>query len=303
MNKETLGTILAITTAIFSGVAIPANKVFVVNMDPIVFTAVRSVIIGVIFLVLVQWQFRGQKKAKNKISYNWKYLAGIALIGGAIAFALYFTGLKLTTAARAAFLHKTLPLYTAVLAFLFLKEKLTKKYLTAMALMIVGTIAIYAATISPSDLWANPQLGDLLVVGAAFLWAVENVLAKKAINKGSTNFLISFSRMFFGGLILFGVVLLTGKTGVLLSLSGAQIVNILISTGLLLAYVFFYYWSLRLINVSKAAVMLLLAPVVTLFISAFVLQEPLPMLQLAGSVIILIGAYLVAGVKSEQREL
>jgi drug/metabolite transporter (DMT)-like permease len=307
MNKETLGTLLAIVTALFSGIAIPTNKVFVVNMDPIVFTAVRSIIIGVIFLVLVQWQFRAVKKQKNKqknkIIFNWKYLAGIAIIGGAIAFALYFTGLKLTTAARAAFLHKTLPLYTALLAFLFLKEKLTKKYLSAMALMIIGTVAIYSATINPSDLWSNPQLGDLLVISATILWAVENVLAKKAINRGSTNFLISFSRMFFGGLILFGVVLLTGKAGILLTLTTVQIVNILISTGLLLAYVFFYYWSLRLINVSKAAVMLLLAPVVSLVISIAVLHEPASMLQLVGSLVILIGAYLVTGIKSEQREV
>jgi drug/metabolite transporter (DMT)-like permease len=305
MNKETLGTLLAVVTAIFSGIAIPANKVFMVDMDPAVFTAVRSIIIGVIFLLLaVLWQrktkkSKSEKKKNHKI--NWKYMAAIAVIGGAIAFLLYFTGLKLTTAGRAAFLHKTLPLYVAVLAFVFLKEKLTKKYVAAMAVMILGIIAIYASSINPADLWMNPQLGDLLIISAAFLWAVENIIARKAMVEGESNFIVSFSRMFFGGLILFGVVMLTGKTDALLALNAAQLINIGISTVLLFAYVFFFYWSLRLINASKAAVMLLIAPVISLMLGMIFLHEPAPAMQIAGSLAILFGAYLIAGIKSEQR--
>jgi drug/metabolite transporter (DMT)-like permease len=304
MKKETLGTLLAIITAVFSGIAIPANKVFVVNMDPAVFTAVRSVIIGIIFLVLSLWFNKNNVKGKKKrFAASWKYLAAIAVIGGAVAFLFYFTGLKLTTAGHAAFLHKTLPLYVAVLAFIFLKERITKKYLAAMLLMVIGTIAIYSTSINPAELWLNPQFGDMLVISATFLWAIENVIARKAMVSGETNFVVSFARMFFGGLILFGVVLLTGKTGALLSLTAQQTINIGISTILLFAYVFFYYWSLRLINVSKAAVMLLLAPVVSLVLGIVFLHEPAPLTQLAGSAVILIGVYLIAGLKSEQKAI
>jgi len=305
MNKETLGTLLAIVTALLSGIAIPANKVFVVNMDPLVFTAIRAVIIGTAFLAISYWMWKkapGTKKSKF-ISADWKYFAIIAAVGGAIAFYLYFTGLKLTTSGRAAFLHKTLPLYTAVLAFAFLREKLTKKYLAAMALMVIGTCGIYFATINPTDFFANPQLGDMLVITAAFLWAVENVAARKVMKDGSNNWIVSFVRMFFGGLILFGAVIILGKAGVLTTLTAAQWTNIGISTALLFCYVLFYYWALRLINVSKAAVMLLLAPVVSLILGIVFLGEPAPAMQLAGSAVILVGAFLVVGVKSEEREI
>jgi|SRR3989338_2233523 len=297
MNKEITGTLLAIIAAVVSGVSIPANKVFVVNIDPIVFTAVRAIIIGIVFLVLSL----ATNKNKKFFSVSWKYFASIAIIGGAIAFALYFTGLKLTTAGRAAFLHKTLPLYTALLAFAFLKEKITKKYTIAIFVMFLGTIAIYSASINPTDLWSNPQLGDMLVISAAILWAVENTIVKKAMKKGETNFVVSFSRMFFGGLILFGAVILMGKTSVLMSFSMQQIINIAISTALLFAYVLFYYMSLKMINVSKATVLLLIAPVISLILGIIFLREPAPALQIAGSVIILVGAYLITGMKSEQR--
>ena len=304
MNKENLGVFLAIATAIFSGVAIPANKVFVVNMDPALFTALRAIIIGVIFLVLA-WQAskKNTAKTRKKFAVSWKYLAGIAVIGGAFAFLLFFTGLKLTTAGRAAFLHKTLPLYVAVFAFIFLKEKITKKYMYALLLMVIGTVAIYATTINPAELWMNPQLGDMLVISAAVLWAAENIIAKKAMVNGETNFVVSFARMFFGGLILFGIFLLAGKTDALFSITSQQMTNIMISTFLLFAYVFFYYWSLKLINVSKAAAFLLIAPVVSLVLGMIFLNEPAPFMQIVGSTIILLGAYLVIGTKSEQRTI
>lgn len=302
MKKEALGTLLAVTAALVSGIAVPANKVFIVDVDPLVFTAVRSVIIGTIFLLLSWRLFRTKAGKRQKfVSVSWKYPAAIAVIGGSVAFFLYFTGLKLTTAGHAAFLHKTLPLYTAVLAFLFLRERITKKYLAAMSLMFAGTIAVYSSSIAPAGLWSDPRLGDVLVIAATFLWAVENVLAKKAMARGETNFIVSFARMFFGGLILFGALLLMGKSGALLELTGAQLLNIGISTLLLFSYVLFYYWSLKLINASKAAVMLLLAPVVSLAIGLAVLGEPAPPVQLAGSAAVLAGAYLAAGTRSEQR--
>lgn len=212
---------------------------------------------------------------------------------------LFFSGLQLTTASRGAFLQKTLPLYVAILAFVFLKEKITKKLSIAIILMFIGTLALYSAQINPTTLWVNPSLGDLLIISATILWAIENIIAKKAMILGESNFVVTFARMFFGGLILFGFVLLLGKFDILLSLSMQQITNILISTSILMGYVFFWYWSIKLINVSKATSFLLLSPVISLIVGVTLLGEPYPALQLIGSALILIGSYFVISVKSE----
>lgn len=295
-NKEWFGTLLALFTAIISGIAIPLNKIFVVNMDQTVFTALRAVIIGVIFLFL---SFATHSFDKKRFRTEWKYLLIIAVIGGAFAFLLFFTGLKLTTAGRSAFLHKTLPLYIAVLAFIFLKEKIPRRQVFALILMFIGTIILYSAQINPAELWLNPQLGDLLVILATFLWAVENVAARKVMLNGETNFFVSFVRMFFGGLILFGFIFLTGKVDVLLSLSPQQWQNIMISTCVLFGYVLFWYWSIRYINVSKASTLLLLSPIISLLLGVIWFGEPTPLLQLIGSALILIGAYFVIKIRSE----
>lgn len=295
MDKETIGTILALLAAVISGFAIPVNKIFVVDLDPTIFTAVRAVIIGVMFLLL---SLATRGFSRGKLEVNWKYLLLIAVIGGAFAFLLFFTGLKFTTGGRAAFLHKTLPLYVAVFAFIFLKEKIPRKQIYALIIMLIGTVVLFSAQINPADLWMNPQFGDLLVLGATVLWALENVIARKTMLKGETNFIVSFSRMFFGGVILFGVALLLGKFDLLFSLAAHQWFNISVSVALLFGYVLFWYWSILYINVSKASSLLLLAPVVSLVAGVLWLGEPSPNVQLIGSALILIGAYFVAGMKS-----
>ena len=295
-SRETLGTILAVLTAIISGFSIPLNKVFVVQTDPAVFTAIRAFIIGLIFLAFARWQSKKSKSSFKKVP--WRYLILIGIIGGGLAFLLYFTGLSLTTSSRAAFLHKTLPIYTTILAFIFLKEKVSPRQSLGLLGMLVGTLLLLSGQINPAEFWTNPALGDILVLFATMLWGLENVLAKYAIIKDESNYVISFARMFIGSLFLFATVLALGKTGALLSLSSSQLGNVLISTGLLFGYVFCYYWSIKLINVSKASTLLLLAPVITLLIGVYVFGEPLPWLQRIGSVLILLGAFLVAKERS-----
>jgi drug/metabolite transporter (DMT)-like permease len=294
-SKETLGTILAISTAVISGFSIPLNKIFVVQTDPAVFTAIRALIIGLIFLAFATWQSRKSKSFKK---VPWKYLILIGIIGGGLAFLLYFTGLSLTTSSRAAFLHKTLPIYTTVLAFIFLKEKVSPKQSIGLLGMLAGMFMLMYGQIDPAEFWTNPAMGDMLVLFATMLWGVENVLAKYAMIKDESNYVISFARMFIGSIFLFAAVLALGKTGALLSIFPAQLGNVLISTGTLFGYVFCYYWSMKLINVSKASTLLLLAPVITLLIGVYVFGEPLPWLQRIGSVLILAGAFFVAKERS-----
>jgi drug/metabolite transporter (DMT)-like permease len=181
----------------------------------------------------------------------------------------------------------------------FLKEKVTKKQFSGLIVMLLGLIILTYSQVTPNILWSNPSLGDLLILFATVLWAIENVIAKRAMIDGESNFVVTFARMFIGAIFLFLSIPLLGKLDLLFSLTFEQITNILISTIILLGYVLFWYWSIKYINVSKATMILLLAPVITLIFGVTMLNEPLPTDQLAGSVLILIGAYFVTKAKSE----
>ena len=301
MKKEVVGTLLVLFTAFISGFAIFANKIFVVNLDPTVFTAIRAVIIGLVFLAL-SLIFNSWNKKENK-KINWKYLLLIGLIGGGLAFLLFFNGLKLTTAGRAGFLHKTLPFYVILFSIIFLKEKIKKIHWYSLLIMFMGIILVTISCVPAGEIWKNPQLGDALVIFATILWAAENVIAKKAMIKGEHNFVVCFARMFFGSVFLFGVVLLTGKINLLFNLNLIQWFYILISTFILFLYVLTYFWAIKYINVSKAATILLISPVITLFLGSIFLKEPVSFIQILGSVFILIGGYFVSRTKSEKTNL
>ena len=297
MKKELLGTVLAILTAVVSGFSIIANKIFIVDLDPVVFTSVRALFIGIIFFIISSINCKFNYKKFKKVS--WKYLIFIGLIGGAIAFLFFFTGLKLTTGGRAAFLQKTLPIYVTILAFLFLKEKITKKQIYALIIMIIGLILLVSSEVSPSMFWSNPPLGDILVIIATILWAFENIIAKHVMKKEESNFVVTFARMFFGAMFLFAIAILWDKLYLLSYLEPHQIFSIILSTILLTYYVLLWYWSIKLINVSKASTILLLAPVVSLIIGMLAWNEPFSYLQILGSILILIGGYFISKIKSE----
>lgn len=290
--KEAIGTTFAILTALVSGIAIVANKFFIINLDPTLFTAIRALLIGLGFLLISLFKNNFKIRGFNKVS--WKYLLTIGTVGGGMAFLLFFSGLKLTTAGRAAFLHKTLPLYIAFFAFLFLREKITKKQILAMSVMLFGTFLILSSQIS-----FDVMIGDFLVIGATMLWAVENIIAKHAMTKKETNWVVTFSRMFFGSVFLFGILLLMGKVNLLFLITGEQMLYILASTAILFCYVGCWYYSIRWINVSKASALLLIAPVVTLILGCVLLGETVQYLQITGSILILFGAYVMVKIRSE----
>ena len=293
-SKEMWGTILILMTAIISGASIVINKFFVVSIDPLILTATRALFIGLVFFFISLYLSKSTKKKFKKVS--WKYLLLIGAFGGSIAFWLFFTGLKMTLAGRAAFLHKTLPIYAAILAFIFLKEKISKKQLIAMLIMLFGLLLMQLSKLS-----AEIRMGDMLVLGATVLWAIENVIAKKAMLNKESNWVVVFSRMFFGSIILFAIIFLTGKSDLLFALTAQQILYITISGAMLFLYVLTWYLGLKYINLSKAATILLLAPVISLILGIFFLGESILMLQAIGSLLILIGAFEVVRTKSEQR--
>jgi len=287
VNKEVKGTSLAVLTAIISGFAIVANRFFVIKIDPVVFTAVRALFIGIVFLLISSYKKQISKKT------SWKSLFIIGIFGGGVAFLLFFSGLKMTTSGHAAFLHKTLPIYATLFAFLFLKEKVTKNQVLWLLSMLVGAFFIFASSMS-----SVVEMGDLLVVAATILWAAENVFAKHVMKK-EHNFVVSFGRMFFGSIFLFGLLLILGKVSVLLVLTPVEWFYIAASTIILFGYVFCWYWSVRLINVSKASALLLLAPVISLVLGVYLLKETVTQLQLIGSALILLGAWRIGRIKSE----
>jgi drug/metabolite transporter (DMT)-like permease len=73
---------------------------------------------------------------------HWPSLAAISVIGGSVPFLLFFEGLTRASSGDAAFIHKTLVVWVALLAVTLLRERIGPVHVVAIAILVVGQAAL-----------------------------------------------------------------------------------------------------------------------------------------------------------------
>ena len=183
-------------------------------------------------------------------------LTVVGLLGGGLAFLLFFSGLAAASAPSAAFIQKTLFVWVAILAVPFLGERLGVAQLAALGVLVVGQ----AIVLPPRDLaWGN---GETMIVGATLIWAVEVVLVRRYLREIPAA-LVALGRLGIGLLALGGFVLVTGRVEGVASLT-REAWGWTLLTGLILAgYVAAWFGALRRAPASVVASVLVGGAVIT----------------------------------------
>ncbi len=253
--NEKKGIIFVLATAIISGVSIYINSLGVKFANPYVFAGMKNLLVGLVFFSLIM-AVKEWKLLKRLSQKDWRRLVLIGLIGGAIPFLLFFKGMSMTIAAQGSFIHKTLFIYVGFLAIVFLKEKLNKSLLIGLGALLFGNILFLG--IKPQGLgW-----GDGLILLATLFWAVEIIIAKKALKKLSPR-IVAWGRMFFGSIFIMLFLLSTGQIGSIFAYNPEQWKWIVITSVFLLAYVFTFYHGLKYVRASVATAVLALGAPIT----------------------------------------
>jgi len=284
MNKNK-GLLLILLTAIISGFSVFINKFGVIIVNPYIFTGLKNIIVALLaitwLLMMKDWKIL-KKLQKNQ----WLMLLGIGLIGGSVPFLLFFKGLSITSGVQAAFIHKTMFIYIIVLAAIFLKEKISKNFLIAGLGLFLANILILK--IFPSSF----GLGDFLILSATIFWALENVLSKYLLKDLSAQIVI-WGRMFFGSFFIIIFWLITGQAHLVNSLNLEQIGWVMITSVFLFGYVSTWYIGLKYVKVSEAAVVLLLASPITVFLSLIFFNEALLINQFIAIILTLLSILII----------
>jgi len=285
MKSRGLGLIFL--TAVVSGVSIYANKFAVGGFTPNVFVFLKNSVAAVFLLSAIL--LLGEARRLRALSRTqWSKLMAIGFLGGSIPFLLFFNGLALTTAASAAFIHKLLFIFVTVLAVKFLGEKVSRRRVAAVTLLVAGNALLLKFI--PHSL----NRGDLLILAATLLWAFENTLSKHALAELSSR-TVAFGRMFFGSAIILGYIALTGQAVGVLALSGAQVGWLLVTSAFLIIYVSSWYEGLKHVDASVAASILLLGSPITTIISIAFAGAALTLTKAAGMLLIVLGVALTVG--------
>lgn len=282
-NKLKYAIILALGTALISGTANFASKIAVtVVEDPIVFTFLKNAIAAafLIGLVIITTRWREIANLTKRSSFQ---LIAIGIVGGSLPFILFFTGLTMVPAISASFIHKTLFIWVALLAVPFLKEKIGKLQLAALALLLIGNLVLFGL---PN---LSGSKGELMILAATILWAIENVIAKIAL-RNISSLLVAGARMTLGSLIILAVIAVQGKTSLLVSLSPVQWGWTLLISALLTSYVVVWYTALKYAPATLVASLLVPATLVTNALSAVFVTHAFPTTQLISGILLVLGA-------------
>lgn len=284
MNKR--GIYFALGTALISGWAVFFNKFVLVSWsNSSVFTTAKNLMVALLLTSLVIF-LRKFSQLKNLSKKDWCQLVFIGFIGGAIPFLLFFKGLTFASATNAAFIHKTLFIWVAVLAIIFLKEKMSKIQIAALIVLVFGTY-LFAG---PTKL--NFGQGEWLIFLATLFWAAENIISKIILKK-TPILIVAWGRMFFGSMFLMIYLVLIGELGQIFVFSGEKLNWLILSSAILFGYVMTWYSALKSLPATVATAILVIAAPITALLDSIFVTHYLKPTTLISSLIIALGTILI----------
>jgi drug/metabolite transporter (DMT)-like permease len=154
-------------------------KVGLAAFEPYAFNALRFVLAAVFLTVALQ--LRGGIPLPDREDVA--RVVGLGLLGHVIYQLLFINGMDLTRAGNAALMLGTAPVYTALFSRLAGHERVGPVAGAGMVATMAGVALVIGSGGGPLSFSSSTVLGDLLVMGAAILWAAYTVGARKIVRK------------------------------------------------------------------------------------------------------------------------
>ncbi|HSE78369.1 MAG TPA: EamA family transporter [Alphaproteobacteria bacterium] len=267
-----LGLVLLVGLSIAWGSNWWVMKVALQEIPPWTFRGYTCIAAGLMLLALAR--MAGVKARPH--GGEWRSLAIASLFNVTSWHMFTAFGLILLPSGKASILGFTMPIWSAMLAAMFLGERLSGRLIVALALGIAGIVVLVSRS---AGVLAESPIGVIFVLLAAFGWAIGTLYQKR--QKWTISTLANAGwQLFFGGVpILIVMPFVEGLHFPQASWYAWACVLYLVLVALVFAY-FAWFKIVHLFPANVAAVGTLLTPMVALVSSAIALGEPLGVREL-----------------------
>ncbi|MDO7786923.1 DMT family transporter [Desulforamulus aquiferis] len=211
------------------------------------------------------------------------------LLGGVlytIMSTCYFASVKYIPASLAVLLLYLYPVFVAVGSTLFEKESLTSKIILSIGFSLMGLFLVLGNSFNQINIY-----GVLLAVGASISYSSYILLGNKVVKQIPVMITSAYVSLFaFTSLFIIGLA--TGNLyfnltpGAWAAMGGVAVCSTIIP-------MFTFFKGMDLIGSTRASILSMIEPLITISLSALLLSERLTFIQLFGGLIVLIGAVLV----------
>ncbi|MEO6932590.1 MAG: DMT family transporter, partial [Chitinophagaceae bacterium] len=281
------GIISLVFVMIVWGSSFTVTKVVVETLSPIYFAFLRFLVASLVMLVVFL--------TKRRPPVVWKllphrYLIGMALSGASLFYIFFNYSLKYTAASTGALLEGFMPAIIAILSAIFLKEKLGRWQVIGIIVSFTGILMLGLVKNTSANA-PDPLLGNILMIGAVFSWAVYTVLSKKVayIEPVTTTFYVTvLGTLFLLPLVFFEM---RGQAWPMPTKDAWMAIIYLGAVASALCYIM-YNTALEKLTASQVGNFLNLDPVTGAIIAIIFLHEKVVVSQLAGCLLVFTGVWL-----------
>lgn len=225
-----------------------------------------------------------------QIKDTWCFI-GTGLVSIVFFSYCYFRNVEVSSAAVAAILMYTSPVFVTLLSAVFFKEKITKTKLLALLLAIIGCALVSGIAGGISNV---SPLGIALGLGSGIGYALYSVFARFALEKGYAPLFVTAMTFTFACV---GVLPFIDIVDLCTRLIGEpEYLLLALAMGLIGSCIPFalYTIGLKHMEASKAAILATLEPIVTALVGTFLYKEPIDLFIIMGIVMVLVAGVLCA---------
>lgn len=264
-------------------------KMVVREITPVTLTGARYLLIsGTLSLILLCRKERHLLPPKRCLLP----LAFMGLTGITLNNVAQFTGLQYSTVTNATLIATLTPAVTAMLAVVFVRERLLPLQWFGIVISLCGTL--YLVTRGSLDvlLHISFNVGDVLFFAAQFGWAAYSLVGVRVMRELPPLPTTIWAGL-FGALITIAYGLVTGELArAPLSAAGTASFMYIVWIGGVCAMVF-WNLSVKAVGASQAAIFLNIMPLVGILTGVVFLHEPFHIRECFGAAAILSGVYLI----------
>ena len=129
-------------------------------------------------ILLFPFAFKMTQLQWKSAQEGWLILAGLALTGAALFQTMTYIGLRYTEAINGLLILTLSPLVIIILAFFFLKDRISLKQLIGIAISLLGAVFLICRGELERLLSLTFNLGDIWILGAVIVWGFYSILLK-----------------------------------------------------------------------------------------------------------------------------
>ena len=222
-------------------------------------------------------------KVNNKKTFLFAALASLAFTTD---LTLWHYSMNITSVSNATIIVNSSPVFVAILAYIFFKEKLSKSFITSFSITYTGIIGLIYFS---NNYASGGIIGDIFCLIAAFFYGIYLLIIAKLGKENSLN-IIFYTTLFC---CLFSIVPMLIQGGKLIPSDSFEWINLVLLAVLCqFGGQYLITHGIGKISASEGSVGLLMQPITATILAGFLFGEILNIIQIIFVFVALFGIYL-----------